>query len=120
MTTDPFHSPDTEPGKISPWLRLDDLCKQARETYRLKGLLGIDHGLERRIASVFREIGRHDEAILWHEGCAILAELRGNIQKAVHHRNCEIDGMRRLHEIVGDRINDPQAAAGVLSDRGQV
>lgn len=102
------------------WLRLDKLCAAARKIYLSNGLLEPNHELEEDFASVLREIGPHDEAILWHEGCAILAELKGDLRKAAHHRNCEIEAMKRLHEIVRETVSDPQAAAGVLSDREQI
>jgi hypothetical protein len=89
--------PRTQRTFANTWGELDYLCKKIRYwLYTRKQKARAKRFLD-SLVRVLHDLPENDLAILREEGLALLYELRGKLEKAIVHRQREIELMQRLH-----------------------
>ena len=89
--------PATRRRFANAWSELEYLCKKVHYWLYQRGSKGKTERYASRLEQVIDTLPNDERAILRQEGLALLYELRGNLKRAMEHRQREIDGMERLH-----------------------
>jgi len=89
--------PNTQRTFANNWGELDYLCNKVRYWLYTRKQRTRAERYVGRLERVLRELPENDMAIIREEGLSLLCELKGELSRAIAHREREIQLMERLH-----------------------
>jgi hypothetical protein len=103
------------------WGELDYVCKRIHYWWYIRKDKTSARRYLSRLERILPEVPENDLAIVREEGLAWLYQLRGEISRALKHRQREVELMELAHESVRQSVNagryDKRTAAWVLAGR---
>jgi hypothetical protein len=100
---------------MNKWLHLIQLCNRIQKDLYFG--VGTRKRDAERLAKALSRLGKHPEAILWIQAKSLLADLRGDVERAIKYRRKEIASMRHLQVLVNE-MDNAEAAEFAIQDRG--
>ena len=90
--------PTTQRRFTTIWGELAYVCKKTRYWLYARKQRARAERYQERLAAILHDLPVNDSAIIREEGLALLHELRGELAKAIAHREREISLTERLHK----------------------
>jgi hypothetical protein len=111
--------PATRGSRLGGWLALDYLCKKVRFWLYVRNDKSGAARYRERLEKVLQGLPENDDAIIRHDGLALLSELNGDPGAAIVHRRREIALMERLHRDAQSPSYSDNTRAFMLQNRGR-